>query len=295
MWLDRFDHLINARAWNSARLALLERLLAIDGVEIVLVCEIDPLEFMHRRLRSPSDSATLDSYVSPEELDRWARSLMKLRKLWLSEHELDSAKGRSFWQQEPALKAVLERETRSTPALLAIRRLLLELPPHSRLDEGTLVSWIGEIASAHYRVIWAECTDDEKMLLWRVSYDGFIAPRSWPVAQRLLRRGLLRLNPSLRVMNESFRQFVEDIEPWREIRRWQMAGQPSPWRSLRPVFVIGLLIVGVALYAAQPDEIGRWMGLVSASVGGLATLTQVLAFARGRSAPDQALPVTTRS
>ena len=72
IWLDRFDHLINDRDWNRARLALLERLLAFEGVEIVLVCEIDPLEFMHRRLRSPSDSATSDTYVTPAELDRWA-------------------------------------------------------------------------------------------------------------------------------------------------------------------------------------------------------------------------------
>lgn len=281
VWLHRFDHMMNDRRWNKARLEVLERLVGTGRLRLVLVCEIDPLEYIHRRLRSESDPATVDTYVSTVELDRWAHLLMRFRKLWLFEHDSKEQKHPARWHRDWGLAETLDQECRCTPALRSIRQSLLDLPPKTRLGKTDLVLWIEELASAHYRAIWSECTDDEKMLLWRLSHDGFISPRSWPIARRLLRRGLLTLSPNLRPMNDSFRRFVENVEPWHEVLRWQAADRSSPWRSLKPIFVVSLLAVGVALYAAQPDEIGRWMGLITAAAGGLGTLTQILALARG--------------
>lgn len=276
--LVHFERDLDDPAWNAAKLALLEALLLGRGAAVDVLSDVDVLAHFAQRLQSPSDEATTRTYVSDAEMARWARVLAVLDKRHadLPPPPLPPRTGAA---------ALLLAECRWTPRLRGIRAAILADPRWTALSEERLLEHIGDLADAHYRVLWSRLTDEERLVLYHLASTGLLNPRSQRFARPLLRSGLIRRTPLLRLMNESFRRFVRTAETRTTIRDWQRAGD-NLWVWVRNGVVGLVILAAVVLFLTQPESYAKWAALLGALTtvgGGVTSLLGLFQARRGEN------------
>jgi hypothetical protein len=170
-----------------------------------------------------------------------------------------------------------------------------------------LVQDLLDRADSYYRTLWATCTSDERLVLYQLAQDGWANPKNAVAIQHLQRRRLItrpiikrdsscgehdklghlgkdHCRPvGIRVMNESFRQFVCHSQHRDEIAAWEQEGEQSRWRFLK--MSLGILAVAVAswlLYSQQQffNAIVAYAGALGIAAG---AVFKLVANFRGRS------------
>ena len=91
-----------------------------------------------------------------------------------------------------------------------LRRICDELEKTSAFQSGELtceqiLEELAERAAPYYQRLWQACDADERVVLEHVAQHGLASAASRRVVRRLLGKGLLRKDPDLRLMNQSFR------------------------------------------------------------------------------------------
>src|SRR5262249_41364271 len=148
-----------------------------------------------------------------------------------------------------------------------------------RLSTDELRRHIGDLADAHYRTIWALCTDEERLVLVQLAGEGFINPKDWPIVGRMMRRRLIVRRPALRVMNRSFAHFVLEVEP-EKVTSWEQAEGASLWETLRSGLFLLVIVGALFIFMSQPAVLNSYLGLLPALAGALGALGQLLGFFR---------------
>ena len=72
-------------------------------------------------------------------------------------------------------------------------------------DRDRLRDEIGERAESYYAGLWANCREDEKLLLDQIANNGLANGRNRRELRRLMALGLVRRDPNLRLFNDTFR------------------------------------------------------------------------------------------
>lgn len=137
--------------------------------------------------------------------------------------------------------------------------------------EDNLIQVILDRADAYYRALWATCTLSERLVLYQLAEDGWANPNNPLAVQQLQRKGLVTFTIGLRIMNESFRQFIRNYQHQDEIADWEQEGEQSVWRTLKLSLAILAAAVGVWLLYSQREFFSTALGYVS-TLGGAATL-----------------------
>jgi hypothetical protein len=128
---------------------------------------------------------------------------------------------------------------------------------------------IDERASAHYRQLWASCSDDERVVLGHVAMYALTNAASRRVVRRLLVRRLLTKDPDLRLMNHTFRSFILSPEIVRQVTELEGVAEPSTWDRLRVPLALAAISAGVFLFVTQRDMFNQTVtiiGTVAAAV-----------------------------
>jgi hypothetical protein len=177
---------------------------------------------------------------------------------------------------------LLEREGQSDAK---IDEIATDLQHSTAFVDGSLtrdqiLEEIEESADQHYRGIWQERTEDERVLLEHVARHGLASATSRRVVRKLLAVGLLRKDPELRLMSESFGRFVLEPERRQEVAALEKQAAPSLWDRLRvPLAMSGSLAL-LFLVVTQRETLDTTVSMalgVTAAGGTLAKLTSLLA------------------
>jgi hypothetical protein len=281
-------------ARSEQALQLLETLVSRQPKPLVVCSETDPL--MHFRKHTPPADTP-----ATNEAARWARVLERLANvpagaapsdaeslvsLVLAVDEAD----RTGWLWLPTRASVpwrpddvqqLADETRWTARLRGIAWEVWSLRPPA---EG-IVRRLEQVAGAHYRRLWLQCSEEEQLLLAQLVSEGLVNPRNWRLAQGLARAGLVRFTPAPQPMNESFRTFVEHEEPPARILAWERAEGKSLWDRTRGLLTYVLIAAGLVLYFAQPEGWAKLVGALSA-IGSASSKLTDLSGVLGRARPQ---------
>ena len=136
------------------------------------------------------------------------------------------------------------------------------------LTRDQILEEIEESADQHYREIWKKRSEDERVLLEHVARHGLASAASRRVVRKLLAAGLLRKDPELRLMSESFRRFVLEPERRREVAALEQQAAPSLWDRLRiPLAMSGtlaLLFLLVTQREALDTTVSMALGVTTA-------------------------------
>jgi len=161
--------------------------------------------------------------------------------------------------------------------------------PLERLDgigDEKVDADLTEAAGAHYRALWSHLTDDEQLTLVQLAKEGYVNPNGWRLINGLVRRGLVRLTPAVRLMSGSFRQFVASEETDIQVHHWETADGRSGWDRTRSIILIAVIAAGLILYVTQPERLTQMVGMLGAIGGAAVTVANLLGlFGGGRSAP----------
>lgn len=276
--VEHLEHRIDDAKWNRAKLELLEGLVLREGLRVFVTSDIDLVGYFARRLRSPSDPATEENYVTAEELHRWARVMGCLSKVRSEMPQHGS---------EPVnhLEKVLRDECQWTPRLRGIETEIRAEAHWEWLSTHELRRHIGDLADAHYRTLWALCTDEERLVLVQLAREGFINPKCWPVVRRLMRRRLIARRPAFRVMNRSFARFALEAEP-EKVTGWEQAEGASLWQTLRSGLFLLVIVAALFIFMTQPAVLNSYLALLPALAGALGALGQLFGFFRSSGTPS---------
>jgi hypothetical protein len=281
--LDHFEYRIEEPAWLQQKLEALEQLVYRYKRKVIIVSSVDPLDFVRADGRADLVQrwTTLLGMFELRDFANYRTSLSAPAAL------LESKLSRLPEEQKQALCTFLNEEGRLSPQLRAIAtELVLGLPDGVPVTRETLLSELNKRANPYYRLLWAGCTQQEKLALVQLAEENVLNPKSREAAERLARKLLVVADPLPRVVTETFRRFVVGAMPRATVAGWER-DEKLPWADL----LLGLLVVLTAfLFFTQQEMAKAWLAYIVAAAGAIPALFGALGSVRSGwgKAPDKA-------
>jgi hypothetical protein len=140
------------------------------------------------------------------------------------------------------------------------------------VSEEEIILKIQELAQHYYYELLNSCTMEEKIILYDIAQDMLLNPNNIEVINILVKKGLLVYDGTLKIMSESFRNFILSSIKSDEVRRYMKILYPK-WKNYKvPLLLIAL---GVAVFIAfQENLLGKVDAIVTTVIGGIAIITK---------------------
>lgn len=131
-----------------------------------------------------------------------------------------------------------------------------------------VIDRILEKAHPFYDSEWQKCNEEEKLLLTQLAEEGFANPRQNEIVRKLMKRGLIRRDPFLHPMNDSFALFVESHASPEDIRHQETVHRGMRWSLVRAVLIGALLLILIFLSVTQGDVVEVWIAYLATAAAG---------------------------
>ncbi|HEX7137252.1 MAG TPA: hypothetical protein VF219_05380 [Vicinamibacterales bacterium] len=279
-----FEYGIDDAQINEEKLSWLERLLALPDRTVVAVSSLTPAYMMVTAAPVDVDSAAyfarwravFDRFVciSAEELIRRREEWRKRR--WLQTvSELAPLEPKNWQERETSSQTFLQQLAQEIKSETEDRRFAGRFDAVT--DRDRLRDEIGERAETYYAGLWANCREDEKLLLDQIATNGLANARNRRELRRLMARGLVRRDPDLRLFSDTFRLYVLAAARRENIAsRARARHGPSTWDALRVPFFVVIIAFVLLLFATQKDLLTTTTALATALGTGLPVLAKLV-------------------
>jgi hypothetical protein len=119
--------------------------------------------------------------------------------------------------------------------------------------------------------VWKSRTADEQLVLLQVARERIVNPHQRPVVKRLLKDGLLTLNPDLQPSSTRFDEFLQNKERdlLGQLREWERVNVGHSWRYVRLVLVASATGLAGFLLLTQPGLQSSLLGIATGITGAL--------------------------
>ncbi|HTS65885.1 MAG TPA: hypothetical protein VMH28_27875 [Candidatus Acidoferrales bacterium] len=244
---------------DNQKLAVLDRLLKRAGTQVAAIMTVPPSAEDYRR-KFP----TLETIDLRDEPFTWLK------------------------QYAGPAQELIARECSPMPALWPLgAQLAKDMSEDTVQTEDTVASEILERADPYYRMIWNECSDDQKFVLCQLAWDGLLNPTNGRAIRQLIRRGLITREPQFRIMNESFRRFLRSASTSQLKREWLAESRRSGWGRMHGAFFTGMTLFGVFLLATQNALWQSAAAYVTTALGSLGSLSKLLDTLKEKTTPEK--------
>ena len=258
--IQHFEHGLNDPELNSQKLILLLRLLGRENTQLAAVMKVPPSSEDYGRM-----FPTLEVIDLREEPFYWLQ------------------------QYEGPARDLIWKECGAMPALWPIgAHLAKDIKAEKTHSEETIASEILERADGYYRLVWKECSDDQKFALAQLAEDGLVNPTNERAIRQLVRRGLITTDPQFRLMNESFRRFVRSATSAGLKQEWLRESRRSGWGKAHGAFFTTMILLGAFLLTTQNALWQSSAGYVTTALGALGTLVKLFNTYRGGGTTEKA-------
>jgi hypothetical protein len=137
----------------------------------------------------------------------------------------------------------------------------------------------------YYVSKWQACSAAEKLLLIQLVEEGYANPKQAEVVRKLRKDGLVRLDPVLRPMNQSFALFVSANTEPEQVRKQEHAQRGLRWSLVRTLLVAALLVIMVFLALTQRDVVEVWVAYLGTAGAGTIGVLKLLSLLSKSNAP----------
>jgi hypothetical protein len=254
-----FEYRLNDPKDDEQKKILIKRLLERENTQLAAVMRVPP---------------------SPEEYDMF-------RPLEV----IDLREEPYHWRQlyKGPAEDLIWKECRPMAALWPIgAQLAKDIKAEKIHSEETIASEILERADGYYRLVWKECSDDQKFALAQLAEDGLLNPTNARAIGQLVRRGLITTDPQFRLMNESFRRFVLSATSAGLKQDWLRESRRSGWGRVHGAFFTTMILLGAFLLTTQNALWQSSAAYVTTALGALGTLAKLFNAYRGGGTTDKA-------
>ena len=296
--LDNFEYHNDDHATNSVKLRLLEKVLHMK-LHIIIASEVHPTEIMNfyeNTIAENSDEVPTSEYEN--ELEIWRhifRNFMETYKpLEQKEKVIEKVISEELKSLENAEfeKTVIIEELKHGNSLLNICPIIIEkIIAWKKLEETNgdhhkvkkkeeikedIILEIQQYAKSYYYALWNSLTKKEKYAVYDVAKDGFMNTLNKPVIHSLLRKGVLRFDDKLRLMNESFTNFVLSVVTVREtIQMDKEVSKKGKWVNIRLSIVLVLIALIALIGFGKPGFFENMNIIIIAITGVLSILPRL--------------------
>lgn len=293
--VEGFEYQIEQPQYNLQKLSLLEKLVNYKG-EVVITSTAEPADYLFNG-NGHGHAASGNHHISDAGA-RWAKALSNF---WIDYRE-DKGKPETLQTEITAAQAksktnkdlydVLFNECSPRAPLQQIGIKILERRDFEKSCAEDLISDVLLQAETYYQLIWDSCSPGEKVTLAHLAMDGFLSVND-PDVQRLVRRGLIVRDQEVRLLNESFSQFVL-MKSGTDKAVSETEGQArktSSWQYTKVALSVMVVGIMVFLFATQRDLYNSTLvALTSLAAGVPAVFNFFNLFQRGASAPSSSPP-----
>jgi hypothetical protein len=225
----------------------------------------------------------LPEFCLPQDIRaRWTALFTGWETIYAADIEADE-----FVEKNAAFVAILKTKS-PWRYIVEIGKVLVEnetLPKdwHDRAKINEVISQVVEQARSYHQSVWESCSEGQRCTLIHIAQDGMLSPKNKHL-RLLVKRGLVVCDPSLRLMDESFRRFVISVARHEDIEGWRQQEGGSTWELMKAPLLIILVSVALFLFVTQKDVYDSSIGFLSAAATGVAALFKFLGmFQRARS------------
>ena len=257
--IRNFEYSTNDAETDNQKFALIQRLLEREHTQVAVIMTVP---------------------ASPEDYRRIFRDL----------EVIDLREEPFYWlkQYEGPARDLIWKECGPLAALWPIgAQLARDIKPGDTPSEETVAAEILERADAYYRLLWRECSNDQKFALAQLAQDGLLNPANGRAIRQLASKGLIIEDPQFRIMNESFRRFLLSHTSADLKREWLRESRRSGWGKMHGAFFTTMLLLGVFLLTTQNELWQSSAAYVTTALGALGTLTKLFNTYRGGGAPEK--------
>src|SRR5208283_1836935 len=294
--LDNFEVRLTDKDNRAGKLALLEALVYSHHASVYVLTSIDPLLLMESLLNLGPYTEDLQA-----EMNRWVRLLGNFERYAFQ----DESPNEAFFAAASAVVLRCDElslsdgtkrelcdtfETELSPTLFLRRnapRINLEkLDFTSSHDfEEALVIQVREMADGYYRVIWLNCTNDERLALYQLAKDDWLNPLNKVAISHLVRKRLISkvvpgdartTDGAYRLMNVSLRAFILEAVSERELALWAKQQNLGLWPALRMALVMAAILVVLFISYVRRDIFDVYFSYFAALAGGGAALLRII-------------------
>lgn len=167
-------------------------------------------------------------------------------------------------------------------------QLAKDLRRESIYSEETVVSEILERADGYYRLVWKECSEEQKFVLAQLAEDGLLNPTNGRAIRQLVRKGLITTDPQFRLMNESLRRFLRSAATPSLKLQWTRESRLSGWGKMHGAFLTTMILLGAFLLTTQNALWQSSAAYVTTALGALGTLAKLFNTYRGEKTTEKA-------
>lgn len=289
--IDNFEFNIQTPAANREKLHMLEQLVYKFRRTVLIVSAVNPLYYFTAGASGSGEP------MSAEEVERWAGILNTFQKVIF-----DGEPARGVEAARAQFEAELRRATQLNDDRIAelgewfereirwseqlqrfgaeiaaqIAQISAKLPGGVEITEAVLTREFLDRAGAHYRVLWVNCSREEKLALSHLAENGLISPQNQTGVEELLRKRLIVRDPAFRIMNDSFRRFLLTEVDRGQIRKWEREERRAGWGARG--YLVRALLIGIAapILIAQRDTLDEWAPSAAPLAGALAGIYKFL-------------------
>jgi hypothetical protein len=192
-------------------------------------------------------------------------------------------------QYEGPARDLIWRECMPIAALWPLGvQLAKDIRSESIQSYDAIVSELLERADPYYRMVWKECSSEQKFVLSQLAEDGMVNPMNGRAIRQLIRRGFIVRDPQFRIMNESFRRFLKSATTEDLKQNWHRESRRSGWGKLQGAFFTTMIVVGAFLLTTQNALWQSSAAYVTTAFGALGTLAKLFNTYRGTTGTGKA-------
>lgn len=149
-----------------------------------------------------------------------------------------------------------------------------------KVSTATLLQQVLSSAKPYYAAIWDDCSGEQKLTLTRLARYGLLSPKD-PDTQELLRKGLIRRDPAIRIMNESFRLFILSMHMDEDLAQCEKKAKVnSNWEVLKLPLTIGLASIAAFLLLTQRELYNSAVPFIGSLAAALPSFLKLLSLFR---------------
>lgn len=289
--INNFDHRIHDFEHNKLKLDLLEHILGIRTVknrdkvlalvtnfDIYQIIEVYQQKIDNLKIKAdPESKPDIESYS--KTMNRWSSALIGFTKhvIPLTSEKLEDVADETEDKQEKRSKKkkeiekVIDKELNFgewLPTLKPHMKNYMEAFPddeslsHADLEDN-INNEIRSKSENYYFSIWNSCSKDEKFLLYDLAQDGLINAANVSTITSLTRKGIITIDPYLKLFNNSFGEFIINSissDDYKLIEKQKKAGT---WSSYRYFVIFLVIIIVIFLSYVEQAAFTEITGLVS--------------------------------
>ncbi|MEP2024863.1 MAG: hypothetical protein ABJH98_13315 [Reichenbachiella sp.] len=254
VYIEHFEYAYNDRAYNKRKMLILERLVDNPSIRVVISSEVDPKKIYNFH---QSSIELLKKKLANND-DEFMQTRSLLREISVDYKKWMHLMG-GFYKITAPLEMTTKEYVNSKDDVLSeelkngvylnqlINRYEKNYDPDISEEDYTLN--IQELSSSYYFSIWGSLSKEERLIVYDIAKDKFVNTNNVNGIIDLLHKGILKFDHSLRLMNESFTNFIlSEVHSNEALEREMESRKKGKWSTASAVII--LVIISLIIFVS---------------------------------------------